>query len=336
MTSYQKCEEVTLKTGEVVEAGIITCPNSDWAPRIKPFLLHKGEPWDTQINVLLTKDVGIQAYVYVVHRNGAPLSSMMCIVKHGVGYFAHVYTLEKERQKGASTHLMRLQLQHFRQNNGKALFLGTACDGVAFKMYKHYGYNEIAPNSGLMAFYTTNQTNFQNEYFQFSSCTLEPLSWSHYPASVALFLRDQPEVIRCVLLRVFGRSLPEEWMLGPILGNLNIWCSVLKNEQEAVVGFSACGPHPFWKGIYVVDVFCHNDFWGEAVSLVQFNLERSKKINKKLLAYVDKEGSEAKKEVLGKLGFLEALHLKERVLVTKKGIIEEWKDVLVFERAQSK
>jgi len=242
-----------------------------------------------------------------------------------------VYTKEEERQKGASSNLLRIMLRHFKgEMKGKALFLGTNQGSVASKMYKRYGFNEITPTT--MSYYTTDPESFQRDYFQISPSSIEPLSWHHYPSSSALFLNDQPEFVRCVLLRVIGKSFPEEWLLPPLLGKRKIICSVLVSKKGAVAGFSASGPHPIWKGIQLIDVFCHGSFWGEGARLMEFNMKRTKKRIKRWMAYVDKEGSEEKKRALMELGFSEVSEIKEHVMVVKNKETDVFKDAVVFER----
>jgi len=230
--------------------------------------------------------------------------------------------------------LMRLQVNHFREMNGRALFLCTEYGGVAFKMYKQFGYHEINSGNKHMALYVTHtKETFENEYFPpSSSCVVESLSWAHYPASAALFLREQPEVIRCSLLRTYGQSFPEQWMLTPLLQqNKKLRCAVLKNHVNSVVGFSSCGPHPIWKGIYILDVFCHTLFWDKAEDLVKFNLKATGK--NRFVAYVDvHEGCKGKQLLLTNLGFMVSTQLKDRVIVDKKG--KQFRDVVVFERLQ--
>jgi len=319
---YSKIDDVILKTGEIVEAGIVSFPNEEWTPKIAPFLAHKGEPWNSQIMTYLTQNVDLEVYSYVLQKE-VIISHIMVILKNGVGYFGHVFTREEDRQKNASTILMRIQMQHFRKLGGKALFLGTD-NPIAFRSYKLIGFNEIIPD-GTMAFYSTNPIEFEREYFQITPCKIESLAWHHYPSSVALFVRDQLEMVRCIPANVIGRSLPEDWMLELIIGNLrNIKCAVLKTEKGAVVGFTACGPHPSHKEYDVVDVFCHDNFWKDAVALVKFNLDGIAPVTKKLLAFVDKTGSQSKEKTLRGLGFVQSQSEESKLLSTTP-------DALVFE-----
>ena len=42
---YQHLNRITLKSGEVVQAGVVQGPDLDWAERVETLLGHKGPSW---------------------------------------------------------------------------------------------------------------------------------------------------------------------------------------------------------------------------------------------------------------------------------------------------
>jgi len=82
---------VVLHSGERVAAAVISAPGSEWADRLTG-LLGFGEPSNWGIFEVLTKSPRVQAYFYVLHRNGVPFSNMMTCEVNGVGLFGHVFT----------------------------------------------------------------------------------------------------------------------------------------------------------------------------------------------------------------------------------------------------
>ena len=162
---YQKLGVVKLKSGEAVEAGIVRGPDPSWAQRLVKLLWHKGDPWNWQNAQVLERDLGLDACFYVLHRDGEPFANLMTIELNGVGLFGHVWTQPADRQQGASSGLMRLQMQDFVVRGGQALFLGAGYGSVAYNMYASFGFVGIEAESGYMAYYTKPQAEFEANYF---------------------------------------------------------------------------------------------------------------------------------------------------------------------------
>lgn len=149
---YTELKPVTLRSGEEVTAAVVQGPDADWADRICPMLQHKGEPWTWQNASVLTRDLGIDAYFYVLHRAGRPFANVMTIEGDGVGIFGHVWTDPADRRQGASSHLIRQQMDHFRRRSGRALYLGTGYGSGAYRIYARHGFESVEPASGYMAY----------------------------------------------------------------------------------------------------------------------------------------------------------------------------------------
>ncbi|MBT6147039.1 MAG: hypothetical protein HOH74_16510, partial [Gemmatimonadetes bacterium] len=67
---YESLAEVTLKDGERVEAGVVVCPDAEWAERIEALLGHKGDVWRWQNRCCAWDELGIDARYYLLHRDG--------------------------------------------------------------------------------------------------------------------------------------------------------------------------------------------------------------------------------------------------------------------------
>ena len=94
--------DITLKSGERVQAAAIRGPDEDWRPHIARLLRHKGDPWVWQNTALLTHATGVEAWFYVLHRAGLPFAHIMTAEVNGVGIFGHVWTEPADRGQGAS------------------------------------------------------------------------------------------------------------------------------------------------------------------------------------------------------------------------------------------
>ena len=81
---YQTLGRVTLKTGEIVEAGDVTCPDLDWLDRITPLLGHKDDETTWQNKTVLTDSLDIETHFYILHRDGIPFANIMTTELSGV------------------------------------------------------------------------------------------------------------------------------------------------------------------------------------------------------------------------------------------------------------
>lgn len=271
---YERLDNITLRGGERVEAGVVAGPDAEWASRIRPLLQHKGDPWNWQVAQFLERDLDVESYFYILHRDGNPFANIMTIETDGVGPFGHVWTEPADRKKGASSSLMALQMDHFRSRGGRALFLGTGYDSVPYKMYERFGFHGIEPLSGFMDYYVESETDFNEAFFAPGPSVVEPLGWSHYPAMQPLFLGNWPGIVRYAAVGANGRVLMEEEPLPLIERNESAQDTaprslVLRNtDTGAVVGFAALSSHPLWYGMGLVDVFCHPAHWDQAPELL--------------------------------------------------------------------
>lgn len=324
---YQKLDTVTLRSGESVEAGVVTGPDPAWAARLVKLLWHKGDPWNWQNAQVLERELGLGVFFYVLHRGGQPLANIMTVEKNGVGLFGHVWTEPADRQKGASSLLMALQMQHFVERGGQALFLGTGYNSVAYHMYARFGFQSVEAESGYMAYYRTSAAEFEASYFarpaEPSGLAIQPLHWSHWPVAGPLFLGDFPGVVRCVRAGIFGRESSEGGLLPLLLENESRQkagepaTTVVLQQQAtgAILGLATYQWHPLWPDTYLLDLYYHPAYWEQAAPLVT---ALQLPPQPRSVAYVD-TGHQAKQTVLSALGFQPVATLPHWLAATPTG-----------------
>lgn len=330
---YESLASITLSSGETVQAACVKGPDPEWAERIEKLLGHKGDPWNWQNTEVLRQELGIEAWFYILHRDGRPFSNILTIDVDGVGLFGHVYTTPEDRQKGASSSLFRIQMEHFRARGGRALFLGTGYDTHPYRMYAKHGFTGIEPLSGRMEYYATSKAAFDAWYFGAGPAEVEPIQWAHWPAGAALFLGDWPGVVRCAPLKLFGRMSTE----GPLLPALRraqarrqgepICTAALRSRRSgAVVGLAAWEPDPLWPNTALADVYCHPAFQERAGDLLDaIHLPTGMRV----VAYAD-AACPAKADALARAGFRATATLRDRVATS--GAKSVLLDVTQFER----
>ncbi len=304
---YQRLGVVKLKSGEEVEAGVVRGPDLDWAQRLEALLWHKGDPWNWQNAQVLERDLGLDACFYVLHRDGTPFANIMTVERAGVGVFGHVWTQPTDRQQGASSQLMRLQMQDFVARSGQALFLNTGYASIAYNMYASLGFVGIATESGTMAYYTKTQAEFDAAYFAPGPIAVQSLNWLHWLAATPLFVGDYPGLVRCAPLRLIGRVITEGALLPALLDatkrqQANQVPAVVVLYQQvttAVVGLAAWSWHPIWPDTCLVDCYCHPDYWHDAPKLLAA-LPLPPAIHS--LVYID-DGNAAKATLFAQAGF---------------------------------
>jgi GNAT superfamily N-acetyltransferase len=270
--------DITLKSGEQVQAVVISGPDSEWHERITTLLAHKGEIWRWQVAQLLSdrQKSGVETRFYLLHRDGIPFSNIMTVEFAGVGLFGHVWTRPEDRQQGAASSLMNQAINHFRKRGGRALYLGTGFDTPPFHLYRKFGFEPIKANNGTMHFATTSISEFEAEYFAPGDTEIVPFGWPQWAVSSALFTGEFSGVVRNVPFRLLGCALTEEALLPLVRQEVERATDELpralvlqKSDNGAVVGLAAWDLDPLWPATCRVDVWCHPSFWEQAEELLK-------------------------------------------------------------------
>ena len=332
---YEQLAAITLKDGEQVEAGCVEGPNLEWAERVEALLGHKGSLRLWQNAEVVRRELGIEGRFYLLHRRGEPMANIMTVVHKGVGYLGHVWTRPEDRRKGACDQLMGIQMEHFRQTEGQALFLGTGFATPPYRIYAAHGFASIEAESGSMEYYAGSRRDFIAEYFAAGTAEIEELAWSHWPASAALFLGDFPGVVRSVSLVLLGRASTEGKFLPRIRDELQRRAqgeaaqtlALVQRQTGAVLGLASWSWDPLWPETALVDIYCHPKWWtwgSELLSHLQVPPAE------RYLAYVDGLNA-SRDEVLAKGGFAPAEILRKRVAADRARQVLV--DVTVWQRS---
>ncbi len=331
---YHDLDEITLKSGETLQAGVVLAPDAEWEERVLELLCHKEEPWNWQNQQVLRSQLGIEVRFYLAHRNGRPVSSVMTAELAGVGILGHVWTKPEERRKGAMSQLMGRQMADFRTRGGRALFLGSDFGSHSYRMYERFGFGSVEEGSRYMAYYASSKAQFERAYFAQGEAEVLPVGWPHWPASPALFVGDYPGVVRCAPLRLFGRTSTEEALLVLLRdegqrraeGEPTRALVLQAVHSGAVVGLAVWDAHPLWPETCLLDVYCHPNYWDRVVELLAaLTLPDAGR----WVAYGDRS-CEAKMEALRAAGFRPRATLAKRLAAD--GARMRFVDVVVLER----
>jgi hypothetical protein len=259
---------------------------------------------------------------YVLHHDGTPIANVAMSELAGVGTLEHVWTDPAYRGKGASTYLLRLAMENFAAWDGKALFLETGVDSIAYRMYVNYGFRPIEPRSPYMEYYATSKATFEAAYFAQAPVAIHDVAWRHWPASQALFVGDFPGLVRCAPLKLIGRHVTEDTLV-PLLYDEKLRADagekprskVLSNTKTtAVVGLAAWDWHPLWRDICLLDVYCHPNYWDSAGNLLAaLPLPAARRF----IAYAD-EGDIEKPRVLSQFGFTQTAVIQQRIATSSQ------------------
>lgn len=335
---YTSLGDVLLKSGETVQAGVVTGPDEQWRERIETLLAHKGEDWHWQVRQLLTAELGVQGRFYLLHREGILLSHIMTVESEGVGLVGHVWTNPEDRGRGAASKLMALLMADFGSRQGRALHLDTAYDSPAYHIYRKHGFEGIEPGSGVMAYFKPSRTEFEAAYFAPGETNIAPLNWHHWTVASPLLAGAWPGVVRAASLGILHRTPSESPLIGPLRATQNHDTShdtagteprivaLQKSASRAVVGLAACAPDPLWPDTVLVDVYCHPAFWDKGGELLRaLPLPPARRY----LAYLEAEAA-PKRAALEAAGFRQVAVLPAHL--ARAVASPDYADIAVLER----
>ncbi|MCE5325165.1 MAG: GNAT family N-acetyltransferase [Planctomycetaceae bacterium] len=326
--------KVTLKDGRSVERAVVFAPDAQWAQKILPLLGHKGGVWNWQNERLLHSETGINARFFVLCKDGQLFANVMTCDAGGVGLLGHVYTHPQWRRLGASSLLMEAAMADFAARGGRAMFLGTGYDTPPWHIYRTFGFEDIEPPSGYMAWYAKPQAEFEAAWFAPGPVRVETLGWQQWVSSVPLFLSEQPCVVRCAPLRLIGRELTEGVLLPLLQEEIDRRAShqppaavaLTSVAGGAMAGFAAWHWHPIWPGTVLVDVYCHSAFWDRGSDLLAaLPLPPAQRYE----ACAD-SACAAKTAVLARAGFVQTAVLPAALAASRRG--DRRVDVIIMEK----
>jgi GNAT superfamily N-acetyltransferase len=323
---YGKLSEVRLKSGEIMEIGVVKAPDEEYAPEIAPFLGHKPGVFKWHIERSLREELDeLETYFYIGRLDDEIITNIMTVEHLGVGILGHVFTKPEHRRKGACSAVMREQMEDFRRRGGKALYLGTGYNGPAYHIYASFGFRSVVPGSGFMRYFV--EEDFESRWFDPQTAVrVKGVQWHDWGKMTALTGVVDADWLRSVMIPIYGPTnfeggflaLKRELEEGRRYRDIKL----LESERTgAIVGFALLTDDPRWGGnVCVLDLFVHPDFWSSADPLMDALSWPSGKVQ----CFVESSSE-------GKIGLLKAYGFQQEALF--KGQIakgSEELDVLCF------
>ena len=326
---YQKLTEVTLKTGERVDLGVVTGPETgELGEQLRLLLGHKGAIWKWQIEQSLASRQGeVESRLYILLKADRPFANIMLVERKGIGVFTHVYTAPAERRKGAADIIHACQMEDFKRRGGRALYLQTGFNTHPYHLYAKHGFRGVEPGSGCMFWFASGQEEFERAAFASSPTRLEPLSFQHWPTLPALAMMRHPARIRIAGMLALNVNTSEEGSLPYIQAasegkqSLRAWLAV--SEKSALpVALAALRPEHYFGGqVDLVDLFCAPGFEDQLPLLFE---KLSTLRTRRAICYADLLWP-AKAAVLRRCGFERTAILKRHLLSLGQALdVELW------------
>ena len=323
---YNQLGEVVLKTEERMEVGVITAPDESYAEEVKQFLGHKGGSYKWHIERCVTEVLdALETRFYVGKLEGRVITNIMTVEYEGIGILGHVFTLPRQRRKGACKGVMTYQMEDFRQRAGGALYLGTGYNSHPYYIYHSFGFESVFPESGFMKYQVNG--DFEERYFAPAPTHPKPVEWHDWPKVTALSAILGWDTLRSLAWRVYGPTNLEGGFLDfkHALETEDVYdaAQLLTSSGGAIVGWATVSRDARWRpATAVLDLFFHPNF-ADAVPAL---LSAVKFPDVKVQCYVD-SGAEKKAEVLETAGFTCEGRLKNQFAYSGQHY-----DVLVFAR----
>ena len=323
---YNRLAETTLKTGEVMEVGVVSTPDDVYAEEIKKFLGHKPGNFKWHIERCVTESLnalGTHFYVGIV--DGKVITNIMTVEHLGIGILGHVFTTPEQRRKGACKGVMAYQMDDFRARGGQALYLGTGYDSHPYHIYSSFGFESVFPKSGFMEYYAIE--DFDNQYFAPGEVHSKCVEWHDWPQMTALTGLVDGDYLRIVAGGIYGPTNFESGFLqfkhDLETGETYYDAKLLASSSGAIVGMGVITWDRRWRPhTAVLDFFVHPNFWeSSTVLLSAINLPDAK-----IQCYVE-GASEGKANALEEAGFHCEATLKNQIQGDGQGM-----DVLIFAR----
>lgn len=322
---YIKLSDAKLKTGENMEIGVVLTPDKEYADRITGLLHHKGEPWLTHVNKALIGEIKeLETRFYIGHIGGQVVSNIMTVEYNRAGILGHVFTLPEHRRKHACSLIMREQMEDFKRRGGGLLLLGTGYNSPPYWIYYSFGFRSLSEGSGFMRFST--EDDFEIRYLSPGKAKAVDVEWKHWPVMNILMSVHGIEVLRSLVLSLFGIANFEGGFLSFIkrLEEGHLKAKLLESEWGAVVGFIVLERDRRWTSkTYMLDVFVHPNFVSDYETL----LNALELPEGKIQCYVDAKSPDEKIKALQSAGF-------KREAVFERQFVwnNEWLSVYVYSK----
>jgi len=263
---YEQLGEAVLKSGERMQIGVITAPDSEWKDRIVPFLGHKGEPYASHIRLSNAGPLdGLQTHFYIGHRDGRVISEVMIVGARGAGVLGHVYTLPEERRKGAYQAVMAKQMADMEAKGFRLLSLGTGFDSAPYWIYHGFGFEGIGPGRGEMLWRAS--PSAEADLFRPGRTEARDARWDDWGYFAWLGLMPEApdeELPRSRVMRLKDRAIMEGPFVRLLLARHHepgMSVRVLQSEHGATVAWAILAPDAHWLAdVWTLDLHTHPAF----------------------------------------------------------------------------
>lgn len=326
---YTKLSDVTLKTDENMEIGVVLAPDAEYAEQMMDVLAHKGQPWLLHVEEALHGDIaGLETRFYIGQVDGQVIANIMIVECNRTGILGHVFTRPEHRRKHACTLVMAEQMEDFRRRGGGVLLLGTGYDSPAYWIYHSHGFRGLSEGSGFMRFATV--PDFETGHFAPGETKVVDVEWKHWPLMNVLTSVPGISVLRSVAFNLYGIANFEGGFLNFIKSlrkNQSRKAKLLETASGAVVGCITLGRDSRWRDrTYLLDIFVHPNF----LSHYEILLNALELPEGKIQCYVDARSPGGKIAALQQAGF------KREALITNQfAWKDEWFDVFIYSRWSS-
>ncbi len=295
---------VALKSGEEARIYLITAPEPEWEQRLVSRLEHKGELWTRVMSQALREglpDLTMRFYQMRLDDRAVGNITTAQSLEPPVAMLQHVFTDPDHRRKGICDHLMSLVMQDFGAEQGRAMYLGTGYQSVAFRIYESFGFKPIGQTGSMV---WVHDPNYPDDFFVPGPVRVRFAQWRDWPLLTALYQVQSGWDLRGYLLGQFGHSSYEgtycrlrEWMEADTAQQVTVLECL---ETGAVVGHAFIARDEKWPhGPHVLELFVHPLFLKHTAELVgAIDLPRETKLQ----AYCDGAAKD-RAEVLQGLGF---------------------------------
>ncbi|MCC6729856.1 MAG: GNAT family N-acetyltransferase [Chthonomonadales bacterium] len=288
---YATLDRARLRTGELLEVGLVLGPEEERAPAVRDLLGHKGGEWQHHIASALAGGAdSLETRFYVGALGEELVANVMTVESLGVGILGHVFTRPEHRRKGICQTLLGAALADFRARGGRSLLLGTGFESPPYWIYHGFGFRSV--RGGFMRYTVGHPGEFAARWFAPRPASVVEARWEHWPmvAQVASF--PGAAFLRSAAWGVFGVANLE----GPYVSFLSKRetderhrAVMLAAEDGAVAGCATLVPagswpdRMTWPGVGLLDAFSHPAFADRLPDLVRAVLPGEAKV----IAYTD-------------------------------------------------
>lgn len=272
---YKRLGEAVLRSGECMEIGVVRGPDTDWYPRIVPFLGHKQPDTRTQIRRSLAGEKDrLESRYYVGQVDGHLISQIMVVGSRGVGILGHVYTLPEERRKGACRAIMEIQMADTAAAGYDVLCLGTGYDTPPYWIYHSFGFRPITEGVGRMWWERT--PGAREALLRPGAAHVRRIQWddwAHFDLLAYQPAGEDEELPRASLLGLNARESVEGAFVSYMLRREEAPMRqgyVLESEHGATVGWALLAPDPSYFGdVWRLDLHTAPGFTAEMPRLLE-------------------------------------------------------------------